>query len=55
MSRETPSISGTFDCRIAFADELAALARCNPRVVAVCNDSVVPAIWAPFARSFPRE
>lgn len=53
MSRETPSISGTFDCRIAFADELAALARCNPRVVAVCNDSVGSSNLGAFRKEFP--
>ena len=30
----------TFDCRQAFAETLAEVARENPRVVAVCNDSV---------------
>ena len=40
MSREDTSI-GTFDCRQAFADELAAMARADARIVAVCNDSVL--------------
>ena len=31
---------GLHDCRKAFADELAELARKDPRIVAVCNDSV---------------
>lgn len=43
----------TFDCRIAFADELTALARAEERIVAVCNDSVGSSNLTAFARDFP--
>jgi transketolase len=43
----------TFDCRVAFADELGALARTDRRVVAVCNDSVGSSNLAAFAAEFP--
>ncbi|MFJ6062612.1 transketolase family protein [Streptomyces tendae] len=42
-----------FDCRDTFAAELAALAREDPRVVAVCNDSVGSSKLAGFAAEFP--
>lgn len=41
------------DCRRAFAEELAALARVDDRVVAVCNDSVSSSNLAGFAAEFP--
>ena len=53
MSRETPSAAGTFDCRQAFAEELAALAAADPRIVAVCNDSVGSSNLVAFRKSFP--
>ena len=43
----------TFDCRVAFAEELAALARKDPRIVAVCNDSVGSSNLVGFAKEFP--
>lgn len=43
----------TFDCRQAFADELAALARADDRVVAVCNDSVGSSNLVEFRKEFP--
>ncbi len=43
----------TFDCRQAFCDELVALARENPRIVAVCNDSVGSSNLGAFQRAFP--
>jgi transketolase len=43
----------TFDCRIAFADELRALARADERIVAVCNDSVGSSNLGGFASEFP--
>ncbi|MGW0817391.1 transketolase family protein [Streptomyces viridiviolaceus] len=50
----TGSVAGAvFDCRDAFAAELAALAREDPRVVAVCNDSVGSSKLAGFAAEFP--
>jgi transketolase len=53
VSRETPSAAGTFDCRQAFAEELAALAAADPRIVAVCNDSVGSSNLVAFRKSFP--
>ena len=43
----------TFDCRKAFADTLAEVARANPRVVAVCNDSVGSSNLNAFQKEFP--
>lgn len=53
MSRESPSGAGLHDCRVAFADELAALARRDPRIVAVCNDSVGSSNLVAFRKEFP--
>jgi transketolase len=53
MSTEAPAAVGTFDCRVAFADELATLARVNPRIVAVCNDSVGSSNLGAFRKEFP--
>ena len=43
----------TFDCRVAFAEELIALARADERIVAVCNDSVGSSNLGAFQREFP--
>jgi transketolase len=43
----------TFDCRQAFVAELAALARVDKRIVAVCNDSVGSSNLVAFAAEFP--
>jgi len=43
----------TFDCRIAFADELRSLAREDERIIAVCNDSVGSSNLAGFVQEFP--
>ena len=43
----------TFDCRVAFADTLAELARENPRIVVVCNDSVGSSNLNGFQKEFP--
>ncbi|MFE2937943.1 transketolase family protein [Streptomyces sp. NPDC059255] len=43
----------TFDCRADFADELAALARADERIVAVCNDSVGSSNLVGFREEFP--
>lgn len=51
MSKED-STSG-FDCRQAFAEELAALAQRDTRVVAVCNDSVGSSNLVAFRKAFP--
>jgi transketolase len=42
-----------YDCRQSFAEELAALARVDQRVVAVCNDSVGSSNLAGFRAEFP--
>ena len=54
MTTETkPTSPDTFDCRVAFAEELAAMAREDPRVLAVCNDSVGSSNLVAFSREFP--
>nr|WP_315232515.1 transketolase C-terminal domain-containing protein [uncultured Albidiferax sp.] len=53
MSKEDNSVAGTFDCRVAFAEELAAMARTDKRIVAVCNDSVGSSNLGAFKREFP--
>ncbi|RMB84730.1 transketolase family protein [Streptomyces shenzhenensis] len=45
--------SPTYDCRADFADELAALARSDERIVAVCNDSVGSSNLVRFREEFP--
>ena len=45
--------SSGFDCRVAFADELALLARVDARIVAVCNDSVGSSNLGAFRKEFP--
>lgn len=51
MSKEDSSTG--FDCRVAFADELISLAQADPRIVAVCNDSVGSSNLTAFRRTFP--
>jgi transketolase len=56
MNQIHPSTAGAaqgFDCRVAFAETLAALARENPRIVAVCNDSVGSSNLGAFQKEFP--
>ncbi len=43
----------TFDCRQTFADTLIELARTDPRIVAVCNDSVGSSNLNAFQKEFP--
>jgi transketolase len=43
----------TYDCRQAFAEELVILAREDPRIVAVCNDSVGSSNLVGFRHEFP--
>ncbi len=43
----------TFDCRVAFAEELIALAEQDERIVAVCNDSVGSSNLVGFRDRFP--
>lgn len=45
--------AATHDCRKAFADELAILARQDERIVAVCNDSVGSSNLGAFRDEFP--
>jgi transketolase len=42
-----------FDCRVAFAETMLALARQDPRIVAVCNDSVGSSNLTGFLKEFP--
>ena len=51
MSKEDSSAG--FDCRVAFAEELMALAQADARVVAVCNDSVGSSNLGAFRKAFP--
>ena len=46
-------MSDRSDCRSAFADTLIALAEADPRVVAVCNDSVGSSNLKAFQKRFP--
>ena len=47
------ALMDTFDCRVAFAEELIALARADSRIVAVCADSVGSSNLTGFAAAFP--
>ncbi len=51
MNALTPA--PTFDCRQAFAETLIDLARADPRIVAVCNDSVGSSNLNGFQKEFP--
>jgi len=51
VSKEDSSTG--FDCRQAFAEELATLAQTDPRIVAVCNDSVGSSNLGAFRKAFP--
>jgi transketolase len=53
MSADTGGKQDGFDCRVAFAEELIALAREDARIVAVCNDSVGSSNLGAFAAEFP--
>ncbi|MCQ8280062.1 transketolase family protein [Acetobacteraceae bacterium KSS8] len=48
-----PGAAETFDCRVAFAETLAELARADKRIVAVCNDSVGSSNLNAFRDEFP--
>jgi transketolase len=43
-----------YDCRVAFAEELIAMARTDERIVAVCNDSVGSSNLGGFEAEFPQ-
>ena len=49
----TVTAPDTYDCRVAFAEEIAALAREDDRIVAVCNDSVGSSNLVAFGNEFP--
>ena len=53
MSAPVLSSAETFDCRVAFAEELISLAREDERIVAVCNDSVGSSNLVAFQQEFP--
>ena len=53
MNGEASLPAERFDCRVAFAEELMALAAADPRIVAVCNDSVGSSNLVAFAAAFP--
>ncbi len=53
MTAVASSAAPTFDCRVDFAEELAALARADQRIVAVCNDSVGSSNLVGFQEEFP--
>ena len=53
MTFQLAANAQTFDCRQAFADELAALAREDTSIVAVCNDSVGSSNLVGFRNEFP--
>ncbi|MGK9230199.1 hypothetical protein KXS07_00790 [Inquilinus limosus] len=53
MSADVVAKAGTFDCRKAFAETLAELARTDRYIVAVCNDSVGSSNLTAFAAEFP--
>jgi transketolase len=46
-------VAPTFDCRVAFAETLIALAESDSRIVAVCNDSVGSSNLKAFKARFP--
>ena len=49
----TPTAAPLFDCRKAFAEELIAMAAEDPRIVAVCNDSVGSSNLVGFRDTYP--
>ncbi|KQR51755.1 transketolase [Leifsonia sp. Leaf336] len=49
----TETLVPTYDNRVAFAEELIALAEQDPRIVAVCNDSVGSSNLGGFRERFP--
>lgn len=53
MNRSSISVAPTFDCRVAFAQELVELARADVRIVAVVNDSVGSSNLGAFGKEFP--
>ena len=52
-ARPAAGAAELFDCRAAFAETLIALAEADPRIVAVCNDSVGSSNLNGFQKRFP--
>ncbi len=53
MNAPVPANAETFDCRATFAETLVELAGADPRIVAVCNDSVGSSNLTQFLKRFP--
>ena len=53
MTLSPPATAPVFDCRQAFAEQLAELARADERIVAVVNDSVGSSNLVAFQQEFP--
>ncbi len=53
MNAHSSVSNETFDCRVAFSEKLIALAEADPRIVAVCNDSVGSSNLNAFRDRFP--
>ena len=53
MNAPVAAKAETFDCRPAFAETLVELAGADPRIVAVCNDSVGSSNLTQFQKTFP--
>jgi transketolase len=53
MNAPVAARAETFDCRTAFAETLIELAGADPRIVAVCNDSVGSSNLTQFLKRFP--
>jgi transketolase len=53
MNAPAAAKAETFDCRPVFAETLAELAGADPRIVAVCNDSVGSSNLTQFLKTFP--
>ncbi|HEY5206496.1 MAG TPA: transketolase C-terminal domain-containing protein [Roseiarcus sp.] len=53
MDAQVSKPASTFDCRVAFAETLIALAEADERIVAVCNDSVGSSNLGGFQKLFP--
>jgi transketolase len=53
MTTMTTVEAAAYDCRVPFAETLIELAGADPRIVAVCNDSVGSSNLLEFERQFP--
>lgn len=52
-STKIASAAPTYDCRQTFVETLLEMAQADPRIVAVCNDSVGSSNLGAFAKAFP--